>query len=111
MGAVFRMYADEARQAGLVNQIFADHNSLLNGVMDVATQIAARSPLAVAGCKEMLNYSRDHSVGDSLKYMATWQSGMYQPQNDMMETFAAKTEKREPQFDELCENKPIFQEI
>jgi enoyl-CoA hydratase len=33
--------------------------------------------------------------------MAVWQSGMFQPQNDMMESFAAKADKRPPEFDEL----------
>jgi enoyl-CoA hydratase len=103
-----RLLATEAQQAGLVNRVFSDHESMLNGVMEIAGQIAARSPLAVAGCKEMLNYSRDHSVADSLNYIATWQSGMYQPQNDMMEAFAAKGEKREPQFEELSDNQSSF---
>jgi enoyl-CoA hydratase len=103
-----RMMATEASQAGLVNQVFANHQSLVNGVMDIAAQIAARSPLAVTGCKEMLNYSRDHSVADSLNYMATWQSGMFQPQNDMMESFSAKAEKREPKFEELCTRTSAF---
>jgi enoyl-CoA hydratase len=76
--------------------------------MEIAAQIAARSPLAVTGCKEMLNYSRDHSVADSLKYMATWQSGMFQPQTDMLETFSAKMESREPQFDDLNPVEPVI---
>lgn len=103
-----RMHAEEAKQAGLVNQVFKDQEALLGGVMEIAAQIAARSPLAVTGCKEMLNYARDHSVPDSLKYMATWQSGMFQPQVDMLETFSAKMESREPQFDDLNPVEPVI---
>ncbi|BFM16003.1 crotonase/enoyl-CoA hydratase family protein [Maricurvus nonylphenolicus] len=103
-----RMYAEEAKQAGLVNQVFKDQEALLGGVMEIAAQIAARSPLAVSGCKEMLNYARDHSVPDSLKYMATWQSGMFQPMTDMAETFTAKMEGREPQFDDLNVIEPVI---
>ena len=69
--------AQEAQQFGLVNRVYDDQESMLAGVMEIAAQIAANSPLAVTGCKEMLNYSRDHSVEDSLKYMATWQAGMF----------------------------------
>ncbi|MEH6569437.1 MAG: enoyl-CoA hydratase, partial [Halioglobus sp.] len=76
---------------------------LLNGVMDIAGQIAARSPLAVYGCKEMINYARDHSVADSLNAMSYWQSGMFRPQVDMAETFKAKMEQRDPLFSDLCE--------
>ena len=42
-----------------------------------------------------------YSISDSLDYMAVWQSGMFQPQTDMMETFTAKAEKRKPNFDDL----------
>lgn len=103
-----RMYAEEAQRAGLVNQVFKDQEALLGGVMEIAAQIAARSPLAVTGCKEMLNYSRDHNVPDSLNHMATWQSGMFQPQVDMMETFTAKMEGREPQFADINRVEPVI---
>ncbi len=105
-----RMSAQEAKEAGLVNNVYDDQESMLSAVMEIATEIAARSPLAVSGCKEMINYARDHSVADSLNYMSVWQSGMFQPQNDMMETFTAKTEKRAPEFEELTQidNSKIF---
>ena len=96
-----RMPALEAKTAGLVNNVYADHQSMMAGVMSIAGEIATRSPLAVLGCKEMINYARDHSISDSLDYMAVWQSGMFQPQTDMMETFTAKAEKRRPIFDNL----------
>ena len=43
--------AQEAQQLGLVNQVFADQQSMLAEVMSIAAQIAANSPLAVTGCK------------------------------------------------------------
>ncbi len=101
------MDAQEAKQCGLVNQVFSSHEAMLEGVMGIARQIAAQSPVAVAGCKEMINYSRDHSVADSLKYMATWQSGMFRPQ-DMMKCFAAKAQKTQPEFDPLLPVKKLF---
>ena len=95
-----RIPAQRALEAGFVNQVFDDHESLVQGVLDVAARIAVRSPLAIWGTKEMINYTRDHSVADALKYMAGWQSGMFQP-HDMMEEFAAKGERRAPAFDEI----------
>ena len=100
--------ADEAHRLGFVNRVFPDQQAMLDGVMEVAAQIAAHSPLAVTGCKEMLNYSRDHSVEDSLRYMATWQSGMFRP-NDMMKTFQAKAKKKSTEFDDLFPVKDLFQ--
>jgi enoyl-CoA hydratase len=100
--------AQEALRLGFVNQVFADHESLVDGVMTIAAQIAKNSPLAVAGCKEMINFTRDHTVADSLKYMATWQSGMFRP-NDMMKCFAAKAQKQTPEFEGVWPVKELFE--
>ncbi|WP_419812360.1 crotonase/enoyl-CoA hydratase family protein [Bacterioplanoides sp.] len=99
--------ADEALRLGFVNQVFESQEAMLEGVMDIARKIAANSPLAVSGCKEMLNYSRDHSVEDSLRYMATWQAGMFR-QPDMLTTFAAKAKKEAPQYPDLMPVKELF---
>jgi enoyl-CoA hydratase len=101
--------ADEAKALGFVNQVYASHEELVAGVLAIAAQIAAHSPLAVTGCKEMLNFSRDHSVADSLKYMATWQSGMFRP-NDMLKTFQAKAMKTTASFDGLFPVKGLFEQ-
>ena len=95
-----RMPAAEAKAVGLVNEVYDDHESLLDGVHEVARTIASRSPLAVYGSKQMITYARDHSTADSLDHMATWQAGMFQPA-DMTEAFAAQAEGREGDFDDL----------
>lgn len=95
-----RLPAARAREIGLVNETFVDHESLVEGVLEIAAEIASKSPLAIWGSKEMLNYARDHSVADSLANMASWQAGMFHP-GDMMESFAAKADKRDPDFDDL----------
>ena len=95
-----RMPAAEAKAVGLVNEVFADHEELLDGVREVARTIASKSPLAIYGSKEMITYTRDHSTADSLDHIATWQSGMFQP-SEMMESFKARTEKRDGDFEDL----------
>jgi enoyl-CoA hydratase len=95
-----RLPAQRAHQVGLVNEVFDDHDSLVAGVLDLAHEIAGKSPLAIWGSKESLNYARDHSVADALNFIATWQTGMFQP-GDMVESFVAKSEKRDPAFDDL----------
>ena len=95
-----RMSAQRALEVGLVNQVFPTHEELVNGVLDIACEIASKSPLAIWGTKEMLLYSRDHSVADGLEHIATWQTGMFQP-SDMIESFTAKAEGREPRFPDL----------
>lgn len=95
-----RLPAARAKEVGLVNQVFPSHEALLAGVLEIAREIASRSPLAVCGSKEMIRYVRDHSVADGLNYIATWQSGMFFG-GDMQECFRAKQEKRAPAFEDL----------
>ena len=95
-----RLYAQEARDSGLVNCVYENHAALLDGVLAKAGEIAARSPLAVWGSKEMLNYARDHTIADGLDYIATWQTGMFTP-DDMVESFQAKKEQRDANYADL----------
>ena len=74
---------------------------MLDHVMELAREIASKSPLAVHGSKVMINYARDHSIADGLDYIATWQAGMFNPTADMMESFKAKQEKRTPDYADL----------
>ena len=97
-----RMPAARAKEVGLVNEVYADQETMVNAVMDIAARIASKSPLAIHGTKETINYTRDHTVADSLHYIATWQTGMFQPA-DMMESFGAKAEGRDAVFDDLPE--------
>ncbi|MFT5277586.1 MAG: enoyl-CoA hydratase [Glaciecola sp.] len=94
------MMSGEAKSCGLVNHVYTDQESMLIEVMKIAKTIAGHSPMAVTGCKEMINYTRDHDVADSLNYMATWQSGMMQ-MPDVMEAMSAGKEKRRPTFENL----------
>ena len=70
------MDAEEARELGFINRVYEDRETLLREVTAIARAIAAKSPLAVRGSKEMLLYSRDHSVAEGLNYIATWNAGM-----------------------------------
>lgn len=98
-----RLPAPKAKEIGLVNEVYETHEALLEGVLEIAAKIAAHSPLAVAGCKRMVNYARDHSTDDTLDYIALWNAAMLRT-DDIKESYIAKTEKRSPVFDEL---KPV----
>lgn len=101
--------AVEADKFGLVNQVFETQEAMLDAVLQIAGQIAAHSPLAVTGSKEMLNYSRDHGVDDSLKYMATWQSGMLCLE-ETMTILQAKKQRKTPVLDPLRKVTGLFAE-
>lgn len=89
--------ADEAVRLGLANRNFGTAEALTVGVQALAAEIAGKSPLAIRGSKEILNYSRDHSVADGLNYVATWNAAML-ISADLQESMQAKLEKRAPRF-------------
>ncbi len=92
-----RVSSEEARAIGLVNRVFDTPEALLAGVSAIATEIAAKSPLAIRGTKEMITYARDHSVADSLNYVATWNAAMLMSV-DLQEAMMASMQKKPPKF-------------
>ena len=92
-----RVEATEAREIGLVNRVFDSREALQAGVREVAAQVAAKSPLSIRGTKEMLNYSRDHSVADGLNHIATWNAAMLMS-TDLTAAMMAGMAKQTPQF-------------
>ena len=95
-----RVGADKAKEIGLVNDVFETQEEMLEHVLGVAREIASKNPLAVTGCKVLINYGRDHSTADTLDYIGVWNSGMFPPAH-MKEAFDAQREKREPEFPDL----------
>lgn len=89
--------AREAKDIGLVNRVFDSREALYAGVRDIAATIAAKSPLSIRGTKEMITYARDHSVADSLNYIATWNAAMLMSQ-DLTEAMTANMAKKVPSF-------------
>lgn len=87
----------EAAAIRLVNRCYGTREELLAGALELAATIAAKSPLAVRGTKEMITYARDHPVADALNYVATWNAAMLLSA-DLPEALAATREQRKPQF-------------
>ena len=95
-----RFSADESLKYGLVNAVFDTPDAVIEHALSVADEIADKAPLAISGIKEVLNYNRDHTVEESLNYNALWNAAM-DFSDDMMEAFKSKTEKRDPDFQDL----------
>lgn len=89
--------AQRAREMLLVNEIFPDHDALMQGAERMALDIAENSPLAVQASKDVLNYCIGKSVDDGLKYVASISNNII-PSADLMEAFAAFAQKRKPVF-------------
>lgn len=95
-----RMSAEEAKARGLVNDVFDDHESMMNHVWEIARTIAAKSPSAVYGCKHVMNYARDHSTADTLDYVGVWNASMLKL-DEVEEALTARSEKRQAQYPDL----------
>lgn len=95
-----RIDSAKAKEIGLVNDVFDSHEDVLAHVLATAKEIASKDPLTVTGCKTMINYGRDHNTADTLDYIGVWNAGMIPPPH-MQEAFAARAEKRDPEFPDL----------
>jgi enoyl-CoA hydratase/carnithine racemase len=95
-----KLDADEAHRLGLVNGLAADRESLMEAALSLAQTIAAKSPLAIAGAKRSLNYSRGRPVEDGLRDVAQWNAATL-VSADLGEAIKARLAKTEPQFGPL----------
>ncbi len=68
--------AQEAFGWGFVNSVHADKDAAIAAALALADEIAAKTPLAVAGIKRAIDYVRDHPVAEGLDQIATWNAGM-----------------------------------
>lgn len=89
--------ADWALDNGLVSRVFPDQETLIEGVMDLASQIAANSPLVTQGVKRALQANDGRTVSQALEYMAQWNAA-FLISNDLMEALGAFAEKRDADF-------------
>ncbi|KAI9802532.1 MAG: hypothetical protein M1833_001604 [Piccolia ochrophora] len=92
--------ADEAVKVGLVSASFASKEDAVKAGLQTASLIASKSPVAVQGTKELLNYSRDHGVEDGLRYTATWNGAALQT-GDVQAAMLAGMQKKTPRFEKL----------
>jgi len=95
-----RLGAERAERLGFVNGVFDTYEALIEGARAVARRIAAKAPAAVAASKEMIGYSRDHSVAESFAYLNALQPGVFSVE-DIARAVAAKKDGPAPEFDDL----------
>lgn len=97
-----RINAEEAARYGLVNAVAADREAAIAAAMELAREIAAKSPLAVAGAKRSLNYSRGRPVEEGLRDVGLWNAATL-ASADLGEAVKARLGKSEPKFGPLAD--------
>jgi enoyl-CoA hydratase/carnithine racemase len=95
-----RMEAEEAVRLSLVNRVAANREGAIAVGMELARLIAAKSPLAVAGAKLSLNYSRGRPVEEGLRHVALWNAGTLLSA-DLGAALQARMRKTEPSYGPL----------
>jgi enoyl-CoA hydratase len=89
--------AERACRMGLINEVFADADGVHKAATEMATEIAANSPLAVMGTKAVLEACADRTVAESLDYVGVWNAA-FLASDDLSEAMSAFLEKRPPHF-------------
>jgi len=102
-----RLPAERAERLGFVNALFDTPEALIAGALEVARRIAAKAPVAVAASKEMISYSRDHTLADSFTYLNALQPGIFSLA-DIGRAVAAQKSGGTARFDDLPPIKPAI---
>jgi enoyl-CoA hydratase len=89
--------AEEALRMGFVTRVCEDQASLYREAGKLAADIAACSPLAVQGVKDVMRFDRENGVKAGLEYVAQKNAAILISE-DLMEAVNAFMGKRQPQF-------------
>ncbi len=87
----------EAKEIGFVTHLCEDQTALYQKARELAEEIAACSPLAVQGVKDVMRFNRDYGVDAGLKYVAQKNAAILICE-DALEAITAHVEKRRPVF-------------
>lgn len=85
---------------GLVSKVSKDKTEAVDEAVRLASLIAEKSPVAVLGTKEIINYSRDRPIAEGLNYTAVWNMAMLQTQ-DVKDAMLSGLQKRTAKFSKL----------
>ncbi|MES1914187.1 MAG: hypothetical protein MHM6MM_006291 [Cercozoa sp. M6MM] len=92
-----RFDAQEALQQGLVSRVCEDKKAAVAAALELASTIAKKSPIAVAGTKHLLNYSRSRTTQEGLLYTQAWNMSMLQSE-DLGTAAMASLSRQVPRF-------------
>jgi enoyl-CoA hydratase/carnithine racemase len=95
-----RLPAAEALRFGFVNRVEPSREAAVAAALELARAIAAKSPLAVAGAKASLNYSRGRTVEEGLRHVAFWNAATLVT-SDVQAAVGARFAKAEARFPDL----------
>lgn len=96
-----RLPAARALACGLVNEVLPTHEAAVAAALQCAREIASKPPVAIWGSKQVIDYARDHPVGDALRQMGWVQAAIWSNAH-VREAVAAMQAKRAGEFPALA---------
>lgn len=85
---------------GLVSRTFANKDLCLSSAIELASEIASKSPVTIYGTKLAMNYARDHTTHDSLEWIRIHNAAHLQTE-DMQKIAKSMMEKKKPEFNDV----------
>ena len=89
--------AARALSIGLLNAVLPDAAALHAQAQALAREIAANSPLAVQGSKQVMSQARRREVDAELDYVALWNAAFLHS-DDLAEAMQSFMQRRKPEF-------------
>lgn len=90
----------EALAVGFLSSVYEDKAATVKAAVEMAVCLAEKSPIAVQGTKELLNYGREHGTVDSLRYTQVWNSVAIQGP-DFATGMTSVLKKTKPRYEKL----------
>ncbi|KAG5358913.1 Delta(3,5)-Delta(2,4)-dienoyl-CoA isomerase [Yarrowia sp. E02] len=91
--------AEEAYTQGLVTHVTEDKAAGMMKALEMAVLIAEKSPVAVQGSKETINYAIDHTIEDGLAQIANYNT--FGVAGDTIEAAMSMAMKKKPTYEKL----------
>ena len=95
-----KVSADRAKEVGLVSSLHDNQEAMLKSAFEIAERLVSKTPLAMWVTKEVLNYSRDHSVKEGLDNVNLWNAATLHKE-DVMTTMMSRMQKKKPEYKNL----------
>ena len=98
--------AERAERLGFVNAVLPDAEAVVAAALDMARTIASKAPLAISGSKAAITYARDHTVAESLEWVAVMQGSLWNPA-DILAAIQSRRTKETAEFSSLAPVNPV----
>ena len=95
-----KVSAERAKEVGLVSSLHDNQEAMLKSAFEIAEKLVSKTPLAMWVTKEVLNYSRDHSVKEGLDNVNLWNAATLHKE-DVMTTMMSRMQKKKPEYKNL----------